>query len=208
MLISEKQGRILDDAEILFSEKGFEGTTVRDIAENAGVNLAMISYYFGSKDKLLEALFRNRMEATQARLEVIVSNKSLSLSQKMHMVIDEYISKVMNKQAFYKILLMEQVTNKNKEVIKLMHDYKMSYAKLISKMLNDEQKSKKIKKEVDVVMLFGTMLGTVMQMIISKDYYREFNDHKKLSVAAFDELLKNKMSDHIKQLFKATLGYE
>ena len=57
---SEKQVQIMEIAETLFAEKGFNGTSVRDIAEKAHVNLAMVSYYFGSKDKLLEALFSYR----------------------------------------------------------------------------------------------------------------------------------------------------
>jgi len=52
---SEKQLGILLVAERLFADKGFHGTSVRDIAQEADVNIAMISYYFGSKDKLLEA---------------------------------------------------------------------------------------------------------------------------------------------------------
>ncbi|WP_431212540.1 TetR family transcriptional regulator [Puia sp. P3] len=54
--MSDKREHILTSAEKLFAEKGFDGTSVRDIAQLAGVNLAMISYYFGSKEKLLEAL--------------------------------------------------------------------------------------------------------------------------------------------------------
>ena len=41
-----KREQILDVSERLFSEKGFEGTSVRLIASEAGVNVAMISYYF------------------------------------------------------------------------------------------------------------------------------------------------------------------
>ena len=62
MEYNDKQVQIMEIAEILFAEKGFNGTSVRDIAEKANVNLAMISYYFGSKDKLLEALFGYRGE--------------------------------------------------------------------------------------------------------------------------------------------------
>lgn len=208
MILTEKHIQILEKAESLFAEKGFDGTTVRDIAETAGVNLAMISYYFGSKEKLMEALFRNRMAATQARMENIVGNETLNLVQKMEILIDEYINKVMQKQSFYKVMMLEQITNKNLEVIKLLKNFKMTYAKLISTLIIEGQKAKKIKQDVDIVMLLGTMTGTVTQMIINKDYYREFNDHKKLSNTAFEELLKNKLSTHIKHLFKATLGYE
>ena len=65
MEYSEKQVQIMEAAEKLFAEKGFNGTSVRDIAETADVNLAMISYYFGSKDKLLEAMFTYRGEVFQ-----------------------------------------------------------------------------------------------------------------------------------------------
>ncbi|MES1161400.1 MAG: TetR family transcriptional regulator, partial [Bacteroidota bacterium] len=51
--MSDKREHILIVAEELFGENGFDGTSVRDIAHKAGVNLAMISYYFGSKEKLL-----------------------------------------------------------------------------------------------------------------------------------------------------------
>ncbi|HEY1869709.1 MAG TPA: TetR family transcriptional regulator, partial [Chitinophagaceae bacterium] len=59
---SEKQVQIMEAAEELFAEKSFDGTSVRDISEQAGVNLAMISYYFGSKEKLMESLIKYRGE--------------------------------------------------------------------------------------------------------------------------------------------------
>ncbi len=45
---SDKHLQIISTAEQLFSKNGFDGTTVRDIAVGAGINIAMISYYFGS----------------------------------------------------------------------------------------------------------------------------------------------------------------
>ena len=62
MEYSEKQIQIMEAAEKLFAAKGFNGTSVRDISEAAGVNLAMVSYYFGSKEKLFEAMFAHRSE--------------------------------------------------------------------------------------------------------------------------------------------------
>ncbi len=50
----------MNAAEKLFAVNGFDGTSVRDIAQEAGVNVAMISYYFGSKEKLMEAVFEQK----------------------------------------------------------------------------------------------------------------------------------------------------
>jgi len=54
--------RILDAAESLFAEGGFEGTSLRTITAAAGVNLAAVAYHFGSKDGLVEAVFTRRFE--------------------------------------------------------------------------------------------------------------------------------------------------
>jgi len=50
---NDKQIQILQVAEALFEEKGINGTSIRDIAKEAKINIAMISYYFGSKKQLL-----------------------------------------------------------------------------------------------------------------------------------------------------------
>ncbi len=208
MVISEKHLQILTQAEALFAAKGYEGTTVRDIAEAAGVNLAMISYYFGSKEKLLEALFKERMIASKLRIEIVVKNESFSPFQKMEIMIDEYIDRVAEKQSFYKIMICEQVINNNSVVLKLLKELKLAYATLISEVIAEGQQKKQFKKDIDIVMLLTTMTGTVMHMLINKDYYREFNDQKKLTDAAFEEQLSNKLKIHLKQIFKVTLGYE
>ena len=62
---SEKQIHILDVAEKLIAKKGFEGTSVRDISSNANINVAMISYYFGSKEKMMSYLYRYRVQKTR-----------------------------------------------------------------------------------------------------------------------------------------------
>ena len=62
---SEKQIHILDVAEKLIAKKGFEGTSVRDISTEAKINVAMISYYFGSKEKMMSYLYQYRVQKTR-----------------------------------------------------------------------------------------------------------------------------------------------
>jgi AcrR family transcriptional regulator len=54
--------RILDAAEALFMQHGFEGTSMRQLTSRAGVNLAAVNYHFGSKDALIQAVFRRRLD--------------------------------------------------------------------------------------------------------------------------------------------------
>jgi AcrR family transcriptional regulator len=65
----ETRTRILDAAEELFMQHGFEGTSMRLLTAKAGVNLAAVNYHFGSKHALIEAVFRRRLDPmNQARL--------------------------------------------------------------------------------------------------------------------------------------------
>jgi len=60
--VPETKLKILKAAEKLFAEKGFDGSRVDDIAENAGVNKALIYYYFKSKRDVLDELFNRLIE--------------------------------------------------------------------------------------------------------------------------------------------------
>ena len=62
----ETRTRILDAAEELFMLHGFEGTSMRSLTAKAGVNLAAVNYHFGSKDALIEAVFRRRLDPMNA----------------------------------------------------------------------------------------------------------------------------------------------
>ena len=62
--------RILDAAEALFTEQGFEATTLRQITGAAEVNLAAVNYHFGSKEELIREVFRRRLTwLNQRRLQ-------------------------------------------------------------------------------------------------------------------------------------------
>src|SRR5262245_11783954 len=62
----ETRTRILDAAEELFMQHGFEGTSMRHLTSRAGVNLAAVNYHFGSKHALIEAVFRRRLDPMNA----------------------------------------------------------------------------------------------------------------------------------------------
>ena len=68
--------RILDSATSLFARKGFAATGMREIANEAGVNLAMINYYFGSKSGLLKNIMENFFDSFEALIVSHFDNKS------------------------------------------------------------------------------------------------------------------------------------
>src|ERR1700692_2586876 len=70
--MTDTKTRILDTAEKLFGEKGFESTSLRDITARAHVNLAAVNYHFQSKDSLIDAVIQRKIEpVNQRRLEML-----------------------------------------------------------------------------------------------------------------------------------------
>jgi AcrR family transcriptional regulator len=59
--VQDKRDDILDVAEKLFAEQGFEAISVREISKAADINIAMVSYYFGSKEKLYEEVVNRKL---------------------------------------------------------------------------------------------------------------------------------------------------
>ncbi len=70
--VGDTRGLILDAAEDLFSKHGFYGVTIREVAREAGVDTALVHYYFGAKRGLFDAVFLRRAEVwNNERVEAI-----------------------------------------------------------------------------------------------------------------------------------------
>lgn len=205
---SQKQMRIMEAAEELFAEKGFDGTSVRDIAEEAGVNLAMISYYFGSKDKLMESLFKYRGESIKLQLENMIENKELSSLQKVYALIDNYIDRIMKQQCFHKILSRIQMVELKGITTQLIHELKRTNQELVKKLIQEGQRRGEFRKNIDVPLMMATLVGTTSHLVTTQHYYRKLNNLESLPDDEFEKLIKKKLSHHLKFVFKAILTYE
>ncbi len=77
--------RILETATALFAQKGFEGTSIREICKNANVNLCMISYYWGGKQELyqgiIEDLLEKQIEYSKTFLDLNKNPKDMSIDE-------------------------------------------------------------------------------------------------------------------------------
>ncbi len=92
MKINPTKQKVVDAASFLFFQKGFHGTSVRDIAGKASVNVSLISYYFKGKQGLLEYAVTNYFENYLTLLEEeIESNESLENVEKLKKVINAII---------------------------------------------------------------------------------------------------------------------
>lgn len=207
MEYNEKQIGIMQTAEKLFAVTGFSGTSVRDIAQEAGVNVAMISYYFGSKEKLMEAVFEERINKTTATIENLLNNEELSNLQKVNNLIDDYVDRFIEQQEFHKIMIREQIKEKGTIADFILRLKKQNLVS-IKKLIFAGQKTGEFKKNIDVVLMLTTLVGTISQMITSQCFYSEVNNLEYMDETEFQKHMKKKLSAHLKHLFKVILTNE
>ena len=83
--------KIKQAARKLFTEKGFDAVKTRDIAEEAGINQALLNYYFRSKEKLFDIIMVENFEQFVQQLIPILGNEDLSLDEILVQVTGSYI---------------------------------------------------------------------------------------------------------------------
>lgn len=202
---SEKQLHILSVAESLFAGKGFEGTSVRDIAQAAEVNVAMISYYFGSKEKLLYSLIQQRMEQSGLMLKDLIRNKTLSPWEKMEYIVDFYVDKMLQNRDYHTITNRQLSLVNDKALSQLIIDIKRQNSTLIIEIIKEGTK-KGVFKPVDNELIICTVIGTITQASMSRLFYCNLLKIPPDDEEKYYRILKPKLKKHLKQLLSDHLS--
>jgi AcrR family transcriptional regulator len=112
----DARARLIDAAIKLFAEKGYEGTSVRDLATAAGVNVAAVSYHFGSKDELYHEALRaclapcgEMRERMQKHLDAALKNRSRKAAEEaLRGCIQDFLEVLVSPAARHSHLVMRE----------------------------------------------------------------------------------------------------
>jgi AcrR family transcriptional regulator len=202
---NQKQIEILQVAEQLFAEKGFDGTSIREISKIAKINIAMVSYYFGSKEKLLESLILFRTSDLKLKLENLYDEK-VSPLQKIEKFIAFYIEKVNSNKNMYQILNFENSTKKRVLDSAVFTAIKKGNLQTLKNIIKEGQDALVFKKNVNVELITPTILGTYFYFNMNKPFFGEIFNLE--SENDFNDYVKFHLTKHIQQTVKALLIYE
>ena len=199
-----KEENLLRSAEILFAEKGFSGTSTREIAKAANVNISMISYYFGSKEKLYEKLFEFRINESLSFSKDIISNDELDEWEKMVVVMDRYADRVKNLKPFYLILQREQLANRNPVINEFLKKSKKGFLAIYSELIQKGLDRKIFTKNPRLEFVHSTVSGTIFTALNTLPTYKEFFEgDEDYEMQYFEEI-----KIHVQTILKHLLGYE
>jgi AcrR family transcriptional regulator len=205
MEFNDKQLSILKVAEEVISEKGFESASIREISKRANINLAMVSYYFGSKEKLMEALFIQKARQFKITTELTLKDESLGPLEKMITLFENYFEKVFCNFAFHKIMLKEISYLDSTVVYDQIKKMKTSNFDVITQVLDEGIKNGIFNPQITTDSVISLINGTVSNYALNEKYYR-FRWQLKPEVS-FELQTKEKIKTQILLALKAILLY-
>ena len=202
MILSEKQIHIIDKSEKLFAEKGFDGTSIRDIAKAADINIAMISYYFGSKEKLLEAIVYYRISALKLLLNSLTTEEIQPL-EKINRLIEFYISRIHQNKTIYQIIHHEISNNKRDFDFELFTQIKIDNIKTLAQIIKEGQDLGIFKDDIQVELIPPVIIGTLTQMNINQPFYSEILNLK--TDEEYENYIKTTFTEFIKKTINSLI---
>lgn len=204
MELNAKKIHLLECAERLFSENGYAETSIRDIAKLASVNSAMISYYFGSKEKLVKAILDYR---TTNLDELLPKLRVEGASYKEHIlaITNFYLDKVFEQKNFYKLLYQLQASDGQAALIAHFNHLRHRNHDLLKSIFEAGAAAGEFNPDIDVSLVTSTLTGTINHIVFNQAYYREVNALEKMPEKKFTTLLKERTKLHLQKLILAMI---
>lgn len=161
---SDKRQALLEVAERLFAQQGFEAVSVRQLAKEAGTNVSMVSYYFESKEGLFQELIASKFPYTRGLLEALAANKELSPWEKLSRTVDIYLDKFFEKRAFHCIIMREMSLAQRPDHVKVITDNMSKNMQIIRGFITDGQEKglfRYVDADFAIIMMFGALTSYI-----------------------------------------------
>lgn len=194
---------LLVTAAKLFGEHGFEAVSTRMLAKASAVNIAMIAYYFGSKEKLFEAIIEEYVPKTREVLLDILQ-QDVTPWKKFSLAIEVYVDKMFLNRSVAKMMYRELSLQQRPAHSDRIMDAIMRNWEVMNQIIVEGQNKGKFRKDIDVVMTMASTFGTILQIVntpcIAARAMREANE-----IDVFSDENRLRVTTHLKQMMKAHL---
>lgn len=147
--------KILEAAKQVFMENGLDGARMQDIADKAGINKALLHYYFRSKDKLFERIFIEEAQKFMPRVTEIMLSE-MTLFEKIEKFMNQYIDTLIQNPMLANFILNEIHRNPKEMMTKIWGNHRPPIDKV------EEHVAKLVKKgEIKPIKGYELMINMV-----------------------------------------------
>lgn len=152
--------KILKVAEECFSRYGFDATSTRQIARESGVNMSMLQYYFGCKEKLLETLLDSQSQLIRSQLEPLLTMEGsaiLRLEQMQHIIVEH----AWNHNRLYRIVMQELLLQQRETITGVAHQSYTYTFRIMKEVIEDGIRRGEFREDVDAELIISMLKGTL-----------------------------------------------
>lgn len=158
--------KIIEAAETVFHEKGFDGARMQEIADKANINKGLLHYYFKSKDALFDAIFNMAIKRMSGNINSILKME-ISLDEKIDLIIDSYMNLLLRNSSLPRFVITELNKDSDRFIKKyLSGEISHVFARFIDSVQLEINKRKI--KPIDPRHLFMNMLSMILFPFIGK----------------------------------------
>ena len=200
----EPKEKIIHHTLELLSKKGYDGTSVRDIATAAGVNVAMINYYFGGKEKLFEEVIQEKLSYLRNIFTDMVKNKDLSAIEKIEKIIDLLIERKFSNRQLHHLLHNELALKKRPLLKEKISDFLMLNVSPVKEIIKEGIRKGEFRK-VDIELMVTTVIGSIHYLLISDTICQKILGKGPGFTPFENKELKKRISTHLKLLIRSYL---
>ena len=163
--------RILNAAMQAFSEKGFNGVSVDEIAKRAGVKKALIYYYFPSKDRIFKEVWDRSLDELEKHLFDEIENEK-SYMKKLKGFLKAYIDFVTNRKVISEVINKERASVMSEDKWADLRDRYEGFLDKVANLIDEGKKYNAIYDDIDPVaaanLIFGSMVHSEKPGILEK----------------------------------------
>jgi AcrR family transcriptional regulator len=194
----DKKDHIIAAAEKLFALRGYDSTSVRDICQEADVNVAMVNYYFGSKEGLFRDMVEQKASFMRGKLEVLAADKTISSIKKMQIAIEHLVSRMFRHKPFTMVVIREMSKDSVNSLRNSLQELFLPNMKMLRNIIKQGIRSGEFRK-VDVELTIATLIGAIWNIISTGDMM--ISGLSTSTASAKDpEALKKRLIRHLHQL--------
>jgi AcrR family transcriptional regulator len=161
--------KIKEAARKVFTRKGFAATRTRDIAEEAGINLALLNYYFRSKEKLFEIVYLEKMQKFFGFIGPIIYDVATTLDKKTVLIVSVYTDMLLENPDIPFFILGES-RNNPEIVLNAMPKKDFLKNSVFIRQLQEK------KPDQDPYQFLLTMLGMTIFPFLMKPVFQKITD--------------------------------
>lgn len=156
--------KIKNAARKIFLQKGYAGTRTRDIAEEAGINLALLNYYFRSKERLFDLIMTESLEGFFRSLRAALDDPNTKFEEKIQRIVENYIDNL-TANPNLPIFILSELRSHPEELIKKTGASEAFLNSVFMQQLEDEIAANRVKPIKPLHFLMNMLGITVFPFI-------------------------------------------